>query len=177
MVPGSGNRQLGSGGQWPGTRRATRARQAQVTLEIPFSGKNWEDYIAMVFNASNRNNFTSIHLSGEQPAPGEQKGHKGQALYWRLVASAPVLASRSLICTTSYVLSVCSRQQILMFVLGTCFSWYLSAKHPGHMETNHQQYIHDEINWPRSIISQIIHGWTQYLKYWRLFPLWPCCWT
>jgi len=29
MVLGSGDRQLGSGGQWPGTRRATRARQAQ----------------------------------------------------------------------------------------------------------------------------------------------------
>ena len=35
MVLGSGDRQLGSGGQWPGTRRATRARQAQVTLELP----------------------------------------------------------------------------------------------------------------------------------------------
>jgi len=29
MVLGSGDRQLGSGGQWPGTRRVTRARQAQ----------------------------------------------------------------------------------------------------------------------------------------------------
>ena len=106
---------------------------------IALFGENWEDW-----------SWSSMHqigtispqsTLGEQSVPGEQEGHEGQALHWRLVASAPVLASRSFIyhvICPKYLFWPVPADFDILFVPSISFGWYLSAKHPVHMDTNRQ---------------------------------------